>query len=81
MVHAASPWKTAKDLIDAAKAEPGKITYAHTGPGGCRILSSELFQARAGIKLVPVPYRSGGELGDRGADAERPTPRSAISRR
>ena len=34
VVHSSSPWKTAKDLIDAAKAEPGKITYAHTGPGG-----------------------------------------------
>ena len=62
VVHSSSPWKTAKDLIEAAKAEPGKFTYAHTGPGGSPHLSSELFQARAGIKLVPVPYRSGGEL-------------------
>jgi tripartite-type tricarboxylate transporter receptor subunit TctC len=62
VVHSSSSWKTAKDLIAAAKAEPGKITYAHTGPGGSPHLSSELFQARAGIKLVPVPYRSGGEL-------------------
>ena len=62
VAHSSSPWKTAKDLIDAAKAEPGKFTYAHTGPGGSPHLSSELFQARAGIKLVPVPYRSGGEL-------------------
>jgi tripartite-type tricarboxylate transporter receptor subunit TctC len=62
VVHASSPWKMAKDLVDAAKAEPGKFTYAHTGPGGSPHLSSELFQARAGIKLVPVPYRSGGEL-------------------
>jgi tripartite-type tricarboxylate transporter receptor subunit TctC len=62
VVHADSPWKTAKELIDAARATPGKITYAHTGAGGMPNLASELFQARTGIKLVPVPYRSGGEL-------------------
>ena len=62
VVHQSSPWNTAKQLIDAAKADPGKITYAHTGPGGMPNLASELFQARTGITLVPVPYRSGGEL-------------------
>ena len=62
VVHASSPWTTTREFIDAAKAAPGKITYAHTGPGGMPHLSSELFQARTGIKLVPVPYRSGGEL-------------------
>jgi tripartite-type tricarboxylate transporter receptor subunit TctC len=62
VVHASSPWQSAQALIEAAKANPGKITYAHTGPGGMPNLSSELFQARTGIKLVPVPYRSGGEL-------------------
>jgi tripartite-type tricarboxylate transporter receptor subunit TctC len=62
VVNASSPWKSVKDLIEAAKAAPGKITYAHTGSGGMPNLSTELFQARTGIKLVAVPYRSGGEL-------------------
>ena len=62
VVHASSPWQSAREFIEAAKAAPGKITYAHTGPGGMPHLSSELFQARTGTKLVPVPYRSGGEL-------------------
>jgi tripartite-type tricarboxylate transporter receptor subunit TctC len=62
VVHVDSPWKTAKELIAAAKAKPATITYAHTGAGGMPNLASELFQARTGIKLVPVPYRSGGEL-------------------
>ena len=62
VVHASSPWQSARDFIDAAKSTPGKITYAHTGPGGMPHLSGELFQARTGTKLVPVPYRSGGEL-------------------
>jgi tripartite-type tricarboxylate transporter receptor subunit TctC len=62
VVNADAPWKTAQELIDAARAHPGTITYAHTGAGGMPNLASELFQARTGIKLVPVPYRSGGEL-------------------
>jgi tripartite-type tricarboxylate transporter receptor subunit TctC len=62
VVHASSPWQTAREFIDHVRANPGKLTYAHTGPGGMPNLSSELFQARTGIKLVPVPYRSGGEL-------------------
>ena len=62
VVHGSSPWTTAQALIDHVRANPGKLTYAHTGPGGMPNLSGELFQARIGIKLVPVPYRSGGEL-------------------
>jgi tripartite-type tricarboxylate transporter receptor subunit TctC len=62
VVNSSSSWMSAKELIDAAKASPGRLTYAHTGAGGMPNLSSELFQTRTGIKLVPVPYRSGGEL-------------------
>ena len=62
VVHGSSPWTTAQAFIEHVQADPGKLTYAHTGPGGMPNLSGELFQARIGIKLVPVPYRSGGEL-------------------
>jgi len=62
VVHSSSRWKSVSELAGDAKANPGKLTYAHTGPGGMPHLSSELFQARTGIKLVAVPYRSGGEL-------------------
>jgi tripartite-type tricarboxylate transporter receptor subunit TctC len=62
VVHPASSWMSAAQLVNDAKAHPGKLTYAHSGVGGLPYLSGELFMARAGVNLVTVPYRSGGEL-------------------
>ncbi len=61
VVNPASPWKTLKDFIAYAKANPGKINYAHTGAGGLPNLAGELFMLRSGTKLTGVSYRSGGE--------------------
>jgi tripartite-type tricarboxylate transporter receptor subunit TctC len=61
VVHPSSPWRSVKDLVDYAKANPGKLNYAHTGAGGLPHLTGELFLARAGIDIVGVPFRSGGE--------------------
>jgi tripartite-type tricarboxylate transporter receptor subunit TctC len=62
VVHASAPWTSVKQIVDEAKANPETLTYAHSGAGGMPYLSGELFMARAGVKLVAVPYRSGGEL-------------------
>ncbi|MPZ55123.1 MAG: tripartite tricarboxylate transporter substrate binding protein [Rhizobiales bacterium] len=61
VVHPDSPWKTVKELIDYAKANPGKLNYASTGPGGLPHLAAELFMLRSGTKMTNVSYRSGGE--------------------
>ncbi len=61
VVHPDSPWNTLKDFVDYAKANPGKINYGHTGPGGLPHLAGELFQWRSGTKLTAISYRSGGE--------------------
>ncbi len=61
VVHPSAPWRSVQDLIDDARANPGKINYAHTGTGNLPHLSAELFMSRAGVSLVGVPYRSGGE--------------------
>ena len=61
VVNPDSPWKTLKDFIAYAKANPGKINYAHTGAGGLPHLAGELFMLRSGTKLTGVSYRSGGE--------------------
>jgi tripartite-type tricarboxylate transporter receptor subunit TctC len=61
VVHPDSPWKTLKQFVDDAKANPGKINYAHTGAGGLPHLVGELFMLRSGTKMTGVPYRSGGE--------------------
>jgi tripartite-type tricarboxylate transporter receptor subunit TctC len=61
VVHPDSPFKTVKDVIAFAKANPGKLNYASTGPGGLPHLAAELFMLRTGTKLTNVSYRSGGE--------------------
>ena len=61
VVHPDSEWKTLKDFVAYAKANPGKINYGHTGPGGLPHLAGEIFQLRSGTKLTAVSYRSGGE--------------------
>ena len=48
--------------IAYAKANPGKLSYASAGHGNQTQLAAELFKARAGIKAVHVPYKSGAEM-------------------
>lgn len=52
-----TPYKTLKDVVDAAKAKPKTITFGSSGPGTGSHLAGELFQAAAGIDLVHVPYK------------------------
>jgi tripartite-type tricarboxylate transporter receptor subunit TctC len=52
--------KTIPDLIAAAKAAPGKLTYSSVGIGSTQHLAGELFCAMAGITMTHVPYRGGG---------------------
>jgi len=61
VVHPSSPWTSVKAFVDEARANPGKINYAHTGPGGLPHLTAELFRARTGVDIVGVAYKSGGE--------------------
>ena len=57
VVRAESPLKTMKDLVAAAKAKPGEMTFASTGVGSPPHLTLELLQSVAGVKFVHVPYR------------------------
>jgi tripartite-type tricarboxylate transporter receptor subunit TctC len=52
-----SPFKTLRELIDKAKAEPGKLTYASPGIGTTPHLAAELFKSMAKIDVTHVPYR------------------------
>jgi tripartite-type tricarboxylate transporter receptor subunit TctC len=61
VVPASSPFKTVRELVDDAKKNPGKLNVAHTGTGGLPHMTVELLKARAGIDVVGVPYKSGGE--------------------
>jgi tripartite-type tricarboxylate transporter receptor subunit TctC len=59
-VPASSPYKTVKDLIDAAKANPGKLTFGHAGIGSQTHLAAENFVNTAKIDAVQVPYKGEG---------------------
>jgi tripartite-type tricarboxylate transporter receptor subunit TctC len=61
VVHPSSPWLSVAELVAHVRANPGKLDYAHTGPGGLPHLTAELFRSRTGIDIVGVPYKSGGE--------------------
>ena len=52
-----SPYRTAADLIAAAKANPGKINYGSGGNGSPQHVAMELFATTAGISLTHVPYK------------------------
>src|SRR5258706_2388014 len=60
VVSAASPYRTLKDLVDAAKANPGKVNMASAGNGTIGHIGGEIFQRRAGIKMTHVPYKGAG---------------------
>ncbi len=51
--------KTMKELIERARAQPGKIDYASSGVGGMQHLGGELLVKMAGVKLAHVPYKGG----------------------
>ena len=59
MVRSDSPYMSVKDIVAAAKANPGKLSYASGGIGGTHHLSGALFENEAGIDLIHVPYKSG----------------------
>ncbi len=59
VVNPKSPYKTVKEIVDAAKAKPGILTYSSGGIGGSHQLSAEIFKQSAGIDMIHVPYKSG----------------------
>lgn len=62
VVHPGVPAKSVKELIELAKAQPGKLTYASSGLGGTSHVATELLQLMAGIKMVHVPYKGAGAI-------------------
>jgi tripartite-type tricarboxylate transporter receptor subunit TctC len=59
-VPASSPFKTVKDLIDFAKANPGKLNFGHAGIGSQTHLAAENFVYQAKIEAQAVPYKGEG---------------------
>ena len=59
VVRADSPIKSIADLIAAARAKPGQLSYGHSGNGTSAHLAAELFKAMAKVDIVSVPYKGG----------------------
>lgn len=59
LVRNDSPFKSVKDIVAAAKAAPGKLSYASGGIGGTHHLSGALFEHVAEINMIHAPYKSG----------------------
>lgn len=61
MVNPSLPAATLKEFIALAKASPGKLNCASAGSGGGNHLAQEMFRFMAGIDIVHVPYKGGGD--------------------
>jgi tripartite-type tricarboxylate transporter receptor subunit TctC len=60
-VHPSLPVQTLKQLVDYARANPGKLSYGHVGIGSTNHLTGELFKSITGTpEIVQVPYRGAG---------------------
>jgi len=57
-----APFKTLKDMVAYAKANPGKLEYGHTGTGTTPHLAIEEFSEKAGIQLNPISYKGSAEI-------------------
>ena len=62
VVHPSFPAKTVPEFIAYAKANPRKVTMASPGNGSSPHVSGELFKMMAGIDMIHVPYRGGGQV-------------------
>lgn len=57
VAHPSVPFRTVKELVAAARAQPGKFTFASSGSGNASHLAGELLKTLTGIQLVHVPYK------------------------
>ena len=61
VVHPSTPFNTLKDLVNYAKANPGKLDYGYTHAASGH-MAMELFKQTAGIFMLGIPYRGGGPM-------------------
>jgi tripartite-type tricarboxylate transporter receptor subunit TctC len=61
VVHPSVPAKTLQEFIALAKAQPGKLSYASSGPGTPYHMAGELFKAMSSTDILHVPHKSSGE--------------------
>jgi tripartite-type tricarboxylate transporter receptor subunit TctC len=62
LVHPQLPVKSVAELVAYAKANPGQLKFGTVGPGTSQHLAGELFKMIAGVDLLHVPYKGGGQV-------------------
>lgn len=60
VVHPASPAKSLKDLLEAARRQPGRLSYASSGNGAAPHLVTEIIARAAGVSFTHVPFKGVG---------------------
>ena len=60
-VRTESPYKNLQDLLKAAKAAPGKLTFGSGGPGSAPHFATESLSMAAGVEMTHIPYKGAGE--------------------
>lgn len=61
VVHPSVPARTVSELIALAKARPNDLSFASSGHASINRMAAELFQERAGVQMLHVPYKGSGE--------------------
>ena len=61
VVPAASPYKSLAELLAAARAKPNTVNFVTSGPGSMSHLAGEMIMRQAGVKMIGVPYKGGGQ--------------------
>ncbi len=57
VVGTTQPWQSLADLVQAAKSNPGGVTFGSAGVGGSAHLTGELFRSQSGVQMTHVPFR------------------------
>jgi len=59
--HPSVPAKTFAELVAYSRANPGKLSFGHSGTGGTTHVAGELLKQRTGLDMTHIPYKSGGQ--------------------
>jgi tripartite-type tricarboxylate transporter receptor subunit TctC len=62
VAHPSAPYASLKDLVAAAKKEPGRLNWGYPGSGTSQHLTGELFKYRAAVDITGVPYKGSGPM-------------------
>lgn len=62
IIHPSLPARSVQQLIGLAKSKPGALNYGSAGSGSSQHLAGELFKKMAGVSMVHIPYKGGGQV-------------------